>query len=65
MFEYYDVLITPEDAAEQLGIGMNTMYKLLNAQKIKAMRIGRHWRIPKRAIQEYILNETKMKLAGW
>lgn len=65
MFEYYDVLITPEDAAEQLGIGMNTMYKLLNGQKIKAMRIGRHWRIPKRAIQEYILNETKMKLAGW
>ena len=65
MFEYYETLITPEDAADMLGCGMNSIYKLLNSGKIKAMRIGRHWKIPKRAIQEYILQATQMKAAGW
>ena len=27
MFDYYDVLITPEDVANILGCGMNTTYK--------------------------------------
>ena len=65
MFDYYDTLITPEDAADMLGCGMNSIYKLLNSGKIKAMRIGRHWKIPKRAVQEYILQATQMKAAGW
>ena len=58
MFDYYDVLITPEDVANILGCGMNT-------SKIKAMRIGRVWKIPKRAVQEYIVKESQMKAAGW
>ena len=65
MFEYYDLLIAPEEAADMLGCGMNTMYKILKGGKLKAMRIGRHWKIPKRAIQEYIIQETQMKAAGW
>ena len=65
MFEYYDTLITPEEAAELLGCGMNTIYKLLKVGKVKAMRIGRIWKIPRRAIQEYIVTETQMKAAGW
>ena len=54
MFDYYDTLITPEEVADMLGCGMNTTYKLLKSGKIKAMRIGRVWKIPKRAVQEYI-----------
>ena len=65
MFEYYDLLITPEEAADMLGCGMNTMYKILKEGKLQAMRIGRHWKIPKRAVQEYIIRETQMKAAGW
>lgn len=65
MFDYYDVLITPEDVANILGCGMNTTYKLLKKGKIKAMRIGRVWKIPKRAVQEYIVKESQMKAAGW
>ena len=65
MFEYYEVLITPEDVADMLGIGMNSVYKLLRSGSIKAMRIGRIWKIPKRAVQEYILQQTQMKMAGW
>ncbi len=65
MFDYYDTLITPEKAAEILGCGMNTMYKILKSGKLKAMRIGRIWKIPRRAVQEYIVTESKMKLVGW
>ena len=65
MFDYYDTLITPEEAAELLGCGMNTIYKILRSGKLKAMRIGRIWKIPRGAVQEYILTESKMKAAGW
>ena len=65
MFDYYDTLITPEEAAELLGCGMNTIYKILRSGKLKAMRIGRIWKIPRRAVQEYILTESEMKAAGW
>ena len=65
MFDYYDVLITPEEVSNILGCGMNTTYKLLKTGKIKSMRIGRDWKIPKRAVQEYIVKESQMKAAGW
>ena len=65
MFEYYETLITPEEAADMLHCGMNAIYKLLNDGKIKAMRIGRRWKIPKRAVQEYIITASQMKVAGW
>ena len=65
IFDYYDTLITPEEAAEILGCGMNTMYKILKSGKLKAMRIGRIWKIPRRAGQEYIVTESQRKLAGW
>ena len=65
MFDYYDTLITPEEAAELLGCGMNTIYKILKSGKLKAMRIGRIWKIPRRAVQEYIITESQMKAAGW
>mgnify|MGYP000382272095 CR=1 FL=1 len=47
MFDCYDTLITPEEVADMLGCGMNTTYKLLKSGKIKAMRIGRSWKIPR------------------
>ena len=65
MFDCYDTLITPEEVVDMLGCGMNTTYKLLKSGKIKAMRIGRSWRIPKRAVQEYIIQESHLKSVGW
>lgn len=62
MFDYYDTLITPEEVADMLNCGMNTTYKLLKTGKIKAMRIGRVWKIPKRAVQEYIMQEAHIRI---
>lgn len=61
MFEEYADILTAEEACEALRIGYNALYELLNSGKLKGFRNGRVWRIPKQAIQEYILAciETK------
>lgn len=56
MFEAYEDLIRIEDLCEMLGIGKNTAYGLLQNKKIKAFRIGRSWKIPKKSVESYILS---------
>ena len=55
MLESYDDILTVDEACEALKIGKNALYDLLNCGTLKAMRNGRVWRIPKNAIQEYIV----------
>lgn len=47
MFEKYDDIMELEQVCEALKIGRNTLYTLLKEEKIKALRIGRIWKIPK------------------
>lgn len=54
-------LYKPEEVAEILQIGLNTTYDLLHTGKIKGLKVGRIWKIPKMAIEEYILSECKLK----
>lgn len=56
----YEIL-TPEEVADYLYIGMNGVYKLLESGKLKAFRIGRNWKIPKASLDEYILSESGLK----
>lgn len=55
----YDIL-TAEEACEALRIGYNAIYGLLNNGKLKGYRNGCVWRIPKIAIQEYILSSARI-----
>ena len=45
---------------ELLYIGKNTAYQLLNEGQIKAFRIGNTWKIPKAAVEEYIIGKCKV-----
>ena len=47
MFEEYDDLLTVDEACEILKIGHNTIYTLLNSNRLKGFRCGRIWKIPK------------------
>jgi len=47
------LLLTVEEAAEQLGIGRTLIYKLISSGEIESIRIGRLRRVPTAAIQEY------------
>lgn len=57
----YEIL-TPEDVMDYLYIGRNAVYTLLNSGKLKAFRVGRNWKIPKMALDDYIVSESGMKL---
>ena len=60
MFSEYDDLLTVEDACEALKIGHNTIYTLLNSGELKGFRCGRIWKIPKLALEKYILEQTQL-----
>ena len=49
----YDIL-TAYEAMDYLGIGENTLYRLLNDGKLGAFRIGRIWKIPRKELDKYI-----------
>ena len=55
----YEELITIEELCNILTIGKNTAYRLLKEQEISAFRIGRIWKIPRKAVSDYIQNSSK------
>lgn len=60
MSDNYEILTTDE-VMDCLLIGRNTMYELLRSGKIKGFKIGSCWKIPKKAVDDYIASECKMK----
>lgn len=58
--QYRDIMTVP-DVAEALNIGKNRVYELLEQGALKGFRIGRVWKIPREAVQEYILHQSQLK----
>ena len=52
--ENYPTILTPSEAMDILGIGKNTVYRLLNTGQLPGIRIGRSWRISLDSIQAFI-----------
>lgn len=59
MLENYNDILTIQDLCELLMIGRNYAYKLLESRQIKGFRIGRTWKIPKTALEEFILSQSR------
>ena len=49
----YDVL-TAHEAMKYLGIGENSIYRLLKNGELGAFRIGRTWKIPIKELDKFI-----------
>ena len=49
-----ETLMTIEDVCEELMVGRNAVYQLLESRKLKGFRIGRIWKILRASIAEYI-----------
>ena len=60
MLEQYNDIMSVPDVAETLCIGRNRVYELLKSGDIKGFRIGKIWKISKKALQEYILKQSSM-----
>jgi len=54
VFSEYGDLLTVESVCEALNVGRSKCYELLNSGEIKAFKVGRTWRIPKEAVEQYI-----------
>ena len=54
IFDSYPDVVTVAQLQEMLSIGRNTAYDLLNANKIRSIRIGKVHRIPKVNVINYL-----------
>lgn len=54
MFEKYPDVVTVDQLGEMLGVCSKTAYKLLQMKKIKHIKIGKTYRIPKIYIIEFL-----------
>ena len=56
----YNDMISIDDLCEMLTIGKNTAYHLLKTKQIHAFKIGRIWKIPREAVSEYVLSQSRL-----
>lgn len=54
IFTEYPDILSVEEMQEMLGVCRNVAYKLLQTGEIKAFKIGRIYKIPKKNVIEYI-----------
>ena len=54
-------ILTVKELMDYLAVGKNTAYELLKTKKIKSIRLGRVYKIPKSEVQEYILKSFNSK----
>lgn len=57
MSDNYEIWTTDE-VMDYLLVGRNTLYNLLRNGKIKGFKIGSCWKIPKKAVDDYIASES-------
>lgn len=53
-FEDLPLVLRVDDLMEVLSIGRNTAYELIRSGKIRSVRIGTNYRIPRDALVEYL-----------
>ena len=56
-YEDMPLVLNVEDIADTLMIGRNKAYNLVNSVKIKALRIGNHYRIPRDSFIAFLKGE--------
>ncbi len=48
------LLLTPQEAAESLGVSRSQLYELMRRHEVVSILIGRSRRIPAAALREYV-----------
>lgn len=55
----HDKLISLDELCDILKIGKNTAYTLMRTGELGAFKIGRVWKIPKKAVLQYVNSHIK------
>lgn len=58
MFTEYSDIVNIVQLKEMLGIGSNLAYKLVRDKTIPSLKVGREYKIPKRNIICYLMNQN-------
>ncbi len=56
--EYYGEILTVQEMAELLKVGMNTAYNLVNSGEVDSFRVGNAHRIQRSAVTDYIVRRS-------
>ena len=62
VFNDFGDILSVEEVCEALKIGANQAYEILSKGKLKGFKQGRIWKIPKQALIQYIVEQSKIKL---
>lgn len=61
MLNDYGDILTLNELCEVLKISENVAYRLIREKSISAFKVGRIYKIPKKAVESYILVAGNMK----
>jgi excisionase family DNA binding protein len=59
-----EVFLTTEEVLEYLQVNLRTVYRLIKAGKIPAVRVGRQWRFRKRDIDAWLDSQRQVPRPG-
>ena len=65
MLNQYEDILTIFELAEILKIGNTQAYRLVRTGKIKAIKSGKDWKIPKQTVIQYICEQSKLWLLNF
>lgn len=60
MFEQYDDILTIEEVAELLRIGMTQAYRIVRSGNLKGYKEEKDWKIPKQALINYVVSQSHL-----
>jgi excisionase family DNA binding protein len=52
---------TPEEIAERLKVNVRTVGRWITSKRLKAIRVGKQWRIPDSEIRRFVGDSTEEK----
>ncbi len=58
------LLLSPEEAAELLGVGRSRLYDLMRKRELLSVQIGKSRRVPVAALRAYVERLTEEAWAG-
>ena len=48
------LLLTPEQAADALGLGRSSVYELMRARRLRSVKVGRSRRVPYESLLDFV-----------
>lgn len=58
------LLLSPAEAARELGIGRDRTYELIRKGRLESIRFGRVIKVPRKGLEAFIAQELEVQRAG-